>query len=86
MYELIMWELSEESEFLHGFTENVSIEVTVEIWIRVYQMGKENLSHENRWELQVIMKSAFHNQQELMSSLVDVKISSKQESWMSHFP
>lgn len=31
MYELIMWELSEESEFLHGFTENVSIEVTVEI-------------------------------------------------------
>lgn len=44
-------------------------------------MGKESLSYENRGELrQVMMKSAFHNHQEFISPLLEVKISTTQKS------
>lgn len=65
----------------HGFTENVKMQLIAEIWIRVCQMREENLGREHRGQLwQMMMKSAFHNQQEFMSPLLKVKVSTKKKN------
>lgn len=64
-----------------GFTGNVAMQITVELWIRVCQMEEESLGREHRGEWwQVMMKSAFHNQQEFVSPMLKVKVSTKPTS------